>query len=49
MNKLYKIYKKWRVKRKEVARQKIGEWLIKIERIKIDKIIKDIDLELLDK
>ena len=41
-------YKKWKEKRKEIARQRFGEWFFKMHRKEIDKMWKDIDLDVKD-
>ena len=45
---LLESYKKWREKRREIARQKFGDWFFKRQRKDIDKMWKEIDLDVKD-
>jgi len=45
---LLESYKKWREKRREIARQKLSDWFFKRQRKEIDKMWKDVDLDVKD-
>ena len=45
---LLESYKKWREKRREIARQKLSDWFFKRQRKEIDKMWKEIDLDVKD-
>ena len=45
---LIERYKNWKEKRREIARQKFGDWFFKRQRKEIDKMWKDVDLDVKD-
>ena len=48
MKELLKMYKGWREKRREIARQKFGDWFFKKHKKEIDEMLEKIDLDVKD-
>jgi len=45
---LIERYKNWKEKRREIARQKFGDWFFKRQRKDLDKMWRDLDLDVKD-